>query len=152
MSDVKAFLRESLKIEGINRQPTKREVEATEAFLASKAPAIPEIVTLVRVYQPDARLRDIDGLNVRVGDHVPPSGGPHIVTALSGILHDIRYGADPWETHLAYEMLHPFTDGNGRSGRAIWAWQMIRRQSGLPLQFLHQFYYQTLARGQPKAP
>lgn len=46
----------------------------------------------------------------------------------------------PWEVHIAYEMLHPFTDGNGRSGRMLWAWQM----RNFPLDFLHTFYYQTL--------
>jgi hypothetical protein len=35
----------------------------------------------------------------------------------------------------------PTTDGNGRSGRALWLWCMRGRA---PLGFLHQFYYQTL--------
>jgi Fic family protein len=35
-------------------------------------------------------------------------------------------------------------DGNGRSGRAIWLWQMLRQEGGAPLGFLHHFYYQTL--------
>ena len=36
---------------------------------------------------------------------------------------------------------HPFTDGNGRSGRALWLWQM---NNHAPFGFLHTFYYQTL--------
>ena len=45
----------------------------------------------------------------------------------------------------AYEMLHPFMDGNGRSGRALWAWMMLRLgQDPFALLFLHRFYYQTL--------
>lgn len=56
-------------------------------------------------------------------------------------LHD-----DPWKMHVAFEKLHPFMDGNGRTGRALWAWHM--KQLGLDpfaLSFLHRFYYQTLA-------
>ncbi len=29
---------------------------------------------------------------------------------------------DVLEAHLAYEYIHPFNDGNGRSGRLIWLW------------------------------
>lgn len=54
---------------------------------------------------------------------------------------------DPYKIHLLYEDLHPFTDGNGRSGRAIWLWQM-ERQGGTRLSFLHWWYYATLAKGQ----
>jgi len=46
-----------------------------------------------------------------------------------------------FEVHLDYEHLHPFTDGNGRSARMLWAWQMRE----FPLGFLHTFYYQALS-------
>lgn len=31
------------------------------------------------------------------------------------------------DAHIAFERIHPFSDGNGRTGRAIIAWQTIRR-------------------------
>jgi len=145
MSELLAFVRESNRIEGIKREPTTHELQATSAFLDIVAPSLDDLKVLVRIYQPDAVLRDKATLNVSVGDHVAPRGGPAVVEALEQIL-DRLLTADPWQTHVAYETLHPFTDGNGRSGRALWAWQMVRRQDGLPLGFLHQFYYQTLSR------
>jgi Fic family protein len=56
-----------------------------------------------------------------------------------------RGDLSPFAAHVRYEHLHPFTDGNGRSGRAIWAWQMLYQGRGeIPLGFLHHFYYQSI--------
>jgi Fic/DOC family protein len=93
-------------------------------------------------------------MNVAVGSHRPPPGGPDIPGALGFLLDTMKRGLDPWTTHKRYETLHPFMDGNGRSGRALWLWQMIHQYGGrdpyaLRRGFLHTFYYQTLSEGRP---
>jgi Fic family protein len=34
---------------------------------------------------------------------------------------------DPIQLHVAYENIHPFVDGNGRTGRLFMNWQFVKR-------------------------
>lgn len=143
-SHLKAFIAESNRIEGIDREPTQMEIVATKYFLAEKILTIPAVVALVKVYQPDAVLRDRKGLDVRVGSYFPPAGGPGLYSRLYDLLRVISEGSSagaPFRAHRLYEDLHPFTDGNGRSGRAIWLWH---HDGNAPLGFLHAWYYESL--------
>jgi hypothetical protein len=135
------FIVESNKIEGINRAPTTEEFHEFVRFMDLPSITIEELQAFVKVYQPDAQLRDKVGLNVRVANHIAPRGGEQIPKMLQQIL-DNEQGLDAYTIHCDYEYLHPFTDGNGRSGRALWAWMM--KHDGLELGFLHRFYYQSL--------
>ncbi|MCB7127926.1 MAG: Fic family protein [Candidatus Brocadiales bacterium] len=117
------FVRESNRIEGILRYPTNVEIVAHEWFLEAAVITVPILEEFVSAVQPGAILRRKIGLNVRVGDHIPPSGGPQIEPCLETILRDAA-AQGAYGTHIDYEDLHPFTDGNGRSGRALWLWMM----------------------------
>lgn len=146
MIDLAEFIAESNRIEGIHRAPHGAEIDALEKFLALPKIGIADVECLVSVFQPGARLRETAGLNVRVGAHVAPPGGPQIHADLRVLLGAVSNGAtSPFEAHVEYETLHPFTDGNGRSGRAVWAWHMVSRGDPMVrLGFLHAFYYQAL--------
>lgn len=141
------FVTESNAIEGIHRQVLWEEVEAHERFLeqeiADAAAMIDALAVFVAKVQPGATLRAREGMNVRVGPHVAPPGGPQIPRLLKALLEADQ--GDPWRRHCAYETLHPFMDGNGRSGRVLWLREMGGIES-VPLGFLHTFYYQTLQR------
>ena len=148
-TELENFVRESNKIEGILREPTPEEVSGTEALLELERVDIFSLVSLVGIYQPGARLRDSVGLDVRIGNHTPPVGGQFVWNSLKTLLDNMAWDAvhwTPYKVHIDYETLHPFTDGNGRSGRALWAWQMLHFDiwPELELGFLHAFYYQTL--------
>lgn len=137
------FINESNKIEGITRAPKilAAEVDALEKFVALDSVSLESVEQLVRVLQPDAQLRVRPNQNVRVGRYLAPMGGEALVRETAQLLAEISLRTtNAWAAHIRYENLHPFTDGNGRSGRAVWLWQM--REA--PLGFLHTFYYQTL--------
>ncbi len=148
------FIRESNRIEDIRREPTTREFDEAIRFLNLSKVTVADLQQFVSIYQPNAVLRDKPGLDVAIGGRIPQRGGPEIRARLERLLTNAiqspliapLHAPDPaFTTHVEYEHLHPFTDGNGRSGRMLWAWQLQR----FPLGFLHTFYYQTLSAHTP---
>lgn len=141
------FVRESNRIEGIVRTPTDYEIAAHQEFFDLPEVRVPEMEEFVK--EVAARpLRDRIGMDVRVGSHCPPPGGPHIRADLSDLLAAVmadEFEGQPWLAHIAYEKLHPFIDGNGRSGRVLWAWMRLREhRDPFALGFLHAAYYEAL--------
>jgi Fic family protein len=72
-------------------------------------------------------------ISVRVGRHFPPAAAD-----VSGLMFELL---DWWNTksvelspvlssailHYRFECIHPFADGNGRTGRALALWELYRR-------------------------
>ena len=148
------FMEESNRIEGIYKV-TRAEYAAFESFLDLPEITIADLCNFTKICAGRRGvLRQTVGMDVQVGSYVAPPGGQEILHALEDLLNHVKDGSsDPYLIHHEYETLHPFIDGNGRSGRALWAWQMVqaapRRANPLALGFLHSFYYQALAAGRP---
>ena len=147
---ISELVRESNAIENIHREPLPQEVDEFIRFMSLEEIAISDLEKFIEVYEPSGRLRDRRGRDVIVGNHVPPRGGPEIRELLEDLLRGLTrdetpYGDDAYCVHVTYETLHPFTDGNGRSGRMLWCWMMGDR--AYQLGFLHRFYYQALSAG-----
>lgn len=143
---LRAFAVESNRIEGITSgADDNAHADALAAFLW-ESPTVESVERFVARIEPRAVLRRAGAPNVRVGHHHAPKSGPEIERALAALLEAVRdERVSPFDAHYQYEKLHPFTDGNGRSGRAIWLWQMRRMGYDGGRLFLHQWYYDSLS-------
>ena len=91
--------------------------------------------------------RFMKGLDVTVAGHRPIAGGEQVRVAILALIDRIK--GDKRSRRIAgfdyywqYLHLHPFTDGNGRSARALWL-----KIAGYPQEnksFLEEFHYQSL--------
>jgi Fic family protein len=156
-----SFVCESNEIEGIKDLPSQGELRAVLDFLTiptERGVQVKDIERLAHVLvgrgtaSPGILLRARRGMDVyiRGSSHIPPPGGRGIVTALERLLARVSSNPNytPFQAHRAYEALHPFMDGNGRTGRVLWAWHMIAHgRDPFGRRFLHTYYYQSLEEG-----
>ena len=146
---LRSLLRESFLIEGINSKPTMEQINGTYEFLSLSIITIYYLEKLTALYEPSARLRSQEGMDVRIGNYYPIAGGEQVVVHLRNLLDQINHKQlSSYLAHHEYEKLHPFTDGNGRSGRTLWLRMenIFFSESGLEkkFSFLHTWYYQSL--------
>lgn len=145
---LRRFAEESNRIEGIMGPAQQDELDALAEFLSRPHISGYDLARYVAVVAPGHLMRTKPGMNVRVGGHVAPEGGEAIPEAVGGLCVRAYGGDTPYDVHVAYELLHPFTDGNGRSGRALWLWQHMQQGTDArpkALGFLHTFYYEALS-------
>jgi Fic/DOC family protein len=162
------FVRQSNLIEGIDRDPTVDELLAhqTLVYAPEVGFGIGEVSCFVCSLGDvcHAALRSRRGMEVSVGDHEAPPGGPDVVRRLEALLRWMgeprptfdQLECDAHEAYGQYEDLHPFLDGNGRSGRALWLRMMLRHDDCNPdvaayvlsprILFLNAYHYQTLRK------
>lgn len=129
------FVVESWEIEGL--KATDKDVETHVKFLKQPLRLF-SVVAFQETIAPGKGLRTNIWDNVRVGNHTAPTGGNDIILALEAIL---GLNISPFLKHHWLLHLHPFSDGNGRTARAIWLYET--RDLSMP--FLQRWYYETLA-------
>ena len=76
--DLCEFVKESNRIEGIVRDPTNEEINELKRFIYLDWVTLDDAIRFVKIYQPNAVLRDKKGLDGRVGGYYPPKGDKYM--------------------------------------------------------------------------
>jgi Fic family protein len=120
--------------EVINYFAALRHIEKQAAIKRIEPEDVPRLHRIVAgevMEQGDAGRFRVTG--VKVGGYVPPPAGavPGLVRELLGWWNDEAPGLSPVLSsaivHYRFEAIHPFADGNGRTGRALALWELYRR-------------------------
>jgi hypothetical protein len=120
------FVRVSNRMAGIRRDPTAAEISAHRGLLAVNALRVENLELFVHHVAPGASLRGTIDAEGGARDAGPPSSAALRDDLTTIILAAQTQSASPGRLHRIYRRLRPFTAGNGRCGRALWMWQVMR--------------------------
>lgn len=91
---------------------------AKERAKIATRPIVQDVINIGVMVEPEKNAGGLRHVNVRIGSRLcmPPDLVPRALENLcaSGLL--------PLEWYLEYELIHPFVDGNGRSGKILLQW------------------------------
>lgn len=131
--DLSEHIRQSNLIENIDdRGEDRRSLKAWQYLVAQDQISQPVLLELhkmiTRKQLPKSESGSYRRVNVWVGGRQCPA--PVIAHGqIYGFLMDLAehwQTLDPVEMHIRYEKIHPFVDGNGRTGRMIMWWHQIK--------------------------
>lgn len=147
VGDIEDFLRESNAIEGVyDEDSLQQALYAWESLIGEKEISVSvvlkthKILMLHQPLRPDER-GYFRRCPVYIGLH-EAMNWEHILIAIEQWCEEMNkkhQGGDMAMTkllHTRYEDIHPFVDGNGRTGRMFMNWWRIK--NGLPLLIIHE--------------
>ena len=148
--EVEKFLKESNAIEGIFDDDSLKQANFAWEYLMSCFALSPGVILKThKILMLHQNLLPIEkGYFRKITVYI---GGRSTINALhvperieQWCVDGMKENIDPKKLHIEYEKIHPFVDGNGRTGRMFMNWQRIKRLKQ-PLLIIHtgkeQFEY-----------
>ena len=138
---VDKFLRESNAIEGITDEDSLKQAKIAWEYLMKQDKLTPHVILKThKILMLHQNLRpDERGYFRKVGVYIGNRRGLEYCLIPSFIqmqfcFETLRTNPPPdWKAlHITYEKIHPFVDGNGRTGRMFMNWTRLKR-CNLPL-------------------
>jgi len=141
---LETFLRESNAIEEVYDDKSLLDARFAWEYLIRQAELTPEVVceTHRRLMRSQRLPKSLKGrfrpMFVRVGWRICPD--PREVPRLmqnwfAKVNNDVTW-RDIQSSHVEFERIHPFADGNGRTGRMFMNWQRLLK--GLPILIIYE--------------
>lgn len=158
---IKKLIHQSNLIEGIDDPKEDEQSLHTWNWLTEQPDIdlyvirkVQKMITINQDLPPNARgyFRGEAGnnVNVRVGNHIPPNYNM-VPILMENFILDLKEEDSKW-MHARFEDIHPFLDGNGRTGRMIMWYDQVQREEDVwfILADNRQAYYQWLNQTREK--
>lgn len=148
MKEVDEFLRESNAIEGVYDEDSLKQARIAWDYLMTQEKLTTGVILRThKILMLNQKLYGFEkgyfrNVMVYIGGkaalnaiHIPNAIHSWLLDVATSIKIPGEDGANIKRDHIEYERIHPFVDGNGRTGRMFMNWQRIK--VGLPIHIIH---------------